>query len=445
MLNKLHSNKPVTVVVVYYVAAILIATLLLKLPIFINQGESVSLLDAFFTSNSAIATTGLVTFDYTTVYNYGGWAVLVILFNIGGMGIIVLNTLLILLLGKKIGFKQRMLAKLDYNQTTHQNIVYVLKHVVKYFLVVEVVCTILIFLKIGYVHDNVLDRFMNALFMTSSAISGSGFYDTTPYSNDYFVQYVLIIGMIFSFIGYPVVADLHEWIKAKLKKKKYRFTRFTKIVVTVNLVTMLAFMFIFFLLERESSMIDMTIFEQLQHAFYISISTKSVGLNLFTDINDWTQTTLVFSTIFMLIGGSPSSACGGIRVGAIYIIYKHIEATIKGKCSYMSYGFIIPDRTIMKAYIVSFFYVAVSFIATIVIFMIEVDISMFSIWYDVVSGFTTTGFSTGALSEFGPYSVFIVAVLMGVGRIGIMNLLSLSAPRENQVNRIEFIQKDITI
>lgn len=446
VVRKLGKRKPATIVVSYYVGFILLATLILKLPFLLQDGQNISWLSSFFMSNSAIATTGLAVIDYTQVYNYAGWLVYIILFNIGGMGIIVLNTVVILLLGKKIGYKQRVLAKMDYNQDNEVNIVSVLRNVVCLFLTFEVVGIILIYAKIGYMYDNVLDRFMNAAFMAASAISGSGFYNTVPYKDDYFVQFVLMILMIFSFIGYPVIIDLIKLIKAKIKKKRYKVSFFTNIVLKVNLVTVLAFAILFFILETHNSMEGYTLFQKVQYSMYLSISTKSVGLNVFSDITDWSSLTLLLQTLFMLIGGAPSSACGGIKVTSIYLIYRHVKDQLRGKTRIIINKHLIKTETLLRAYLVTIVFLLLSFVGTMLIFIIQPNIPLGYVWYDVVSGFTTTGFSTGALAEFNKISIFIISLLMGLGRIGIINLINLTytETRKNE-NRVQYVEKDIAL
>lgn len=439
------STRPALMIVLYYIGFILLCTAVLKLPFLLNPGQHLSWIDAFFMSNSAVSTTGLATVSLPEIFNYWGWLVFIIIFNIGGMGIIVMNTVIILFLGKKIGYKQRILAKMDYNQTSQVDIVSVLKNVVKFFLTFEVVGVILVFFKIGYMYADPLERLMNSMFMVSSAISGSGFYDTVPYANDYFVQWVLIFLMIFSFIGYPVIIDTYTWILAKRKNKRHTFSLFSKICIKVNIITVLLFALLFFIFEENNSMESMGLLQQLQYSFYISISTKSVGLNLFSDITQWQSMTLLVHTVFMLIGGSPSSACGGIKVTAIYIIYKHMVSSITGKTDLIIQNFKIPQKTILNSYLLTMLFVMTAMFATFIIVALQPSLSMGYVWYDVVSGFTTTGFSTGALAEFDKFSVFIVGCLMGLGRIGIMNIISLSQKKKSKSSYINYIEKDIAI
>lgn len=430
--------------VISYVGFILIATFLLYLPIFQKSGAHVSLLDAFFMANSSIATTGLTVVDYTTTYNYLGWLVMIILFNIGGIGIILFNTLIVLLVGKKLRYKELNLLRLDYNQSHAINFSYIIKNIIKYFLILELFGAVILFIRMGDLFPNVVDRVMNALFLSSSAISGSGFYNSTIISNDYISMWTCCILMIFSFIGYPVILDLKAYLHAYHEHKKYYFSTFTKVSLSVNVITVIAFAIIFLALEYNNALAGYTMFEKINTSFYISISTKSVGLNLFSDISTWMPLTLFIQTIFMLIGGAPSSACGGIKTNAIYIFWCYLKSLFYENDETIINGRKITDRSIKLSSVLILLFVGISVFVTIIISWLNPEIAIPSVWYDVVSAFTTTGFSTGALKEFDSISIFLISILMGIGRIGVLNILFMFNQGRAK-KRITHIEQDLAI
>ncbi len=430
--------------VLLYIFSILIGTLLLHWDIFLKPDHSVSWLEAFFMSNSSIATTGLTVVDYTTTYNYLGWIVMIVLFNIGGVGIILFNTMIILLFGGKLNFKASNMARLDYNQSSAIDLSYIVKNVIKYFLIIELVGTIILYIRMGDLFPNRLDRLMNALFLSASGISGSGFYDSTIINGDYIAMWTCSALMIFSFIGYPVILDLKGYIHAKKAGLKYRFSIFTKISLIVNVVTTLGFAFIFIMLEFNNAMAGYGWFEKINAGMYVSLSTKSVGLNLFKDINTWMPLTLFIQSIFMLIGGAPSSACGGIKTNAIYIFWRYLKSLFKGQDDVIIYNRKVPDKTVKLSLVLILLFISISGIVTMIISCINPEINIANIWFDVVSGFTTTGFSTGALAQFDQFSVFLMAILMGVGRIGVLNILMM-LNKNNEKNHIQYVERGIAI
>ncbi len=446
-MNKLKKINPFAKIVLMYVGLVIGGMFILKLPFLFNKGQSISYLDSMFTSISSFATTGLSVIDVKEVYNYFGWTVLIIFFNIGGMGIMTINTILFLLIGKKVGIQNRYLAKIDQNNLTTEDMVSVLITILKMFLFFEFIGTILVFLKTSYMYPNILERFMNSWFMATSAISGSGFYDTVPFAHDYFVLFILMLLMIFSFIGYPVLLDVKEYIKFKKKKtsRKYKWSTFTKIVVKVNIITVFAFAIIFLFLEYDHSMVGYSIFDQIYYSLYLSISTKSVGLNVFANINSFRNITLLFSIIFMIIGGSPSSACGGIRVTTVYVIYIQFKSQIKGKQQAVFDKSYIKVETVLKAFYLTFMFLCLAFLGFLIILFFNKNINEFNLFYDVISAITTTGFSTGAVNQLNNFGIFVMILLMLIGRVGIINLINALHKKDSQVQRVQRVEKDIVI
>ncbi len=446
-MNKLKTINPFAKIVLMYVGLVIGGMFILKLPFLFNDGQSISYLDSMFTSISSFATTGLSVIDVKEVYNYFGWTVLIIFFNIGGMGIMTINTILFLLIGKKVGIKNRYLAKIDQNNLTTEDMVTVLVTILKMFVFFEFLGTTLVFLKSSYMYSSILERFMNSWFMATSAISGSGFYDTVPFAHDYFILFILMLLMIFSFIGYPVLLDIKEYIKFKKtkSKRKYKWSTFTKIVVKVNIITVVLFAVIFFFLEYDHAMLGKDLFDQIYYSLYLSISTKSVGLNVFADINSFRNITLLFSIIFMIIGGSPSSACGGIRVTTVYVIYIQFKSQVKGQSQAIFDRSYIKVDTVLKAFYITFMFLFIAFIGFLMILFFNKDVNEFKLFYDVISAITTTGFSTGALDQLNNIGVFIMVVLMLIGRVGVVNLINALHKKEKKAQRIEHVEKDIVI
>lgn len=438
------NKRPLLFVSSTYLIFSIVLMLILKTPFVLNDGVELSFLDSFFTSVSALTTTGLSTIDINEVFNYFGWLALIVTFNIGGVGIIVTNTTILLLLGRKIGISNRLLSKLDLNRMDMRDIASITRRIIFIFWSVELIGAVLVFLQLGSSGLHGMDRFMNAWFMSASAVSGSGFYNTVPYVGNYSLQWTLIVLMIFSFIGYPVILDLQEKYKSWRRGGFYRMSTFSKIVIKVNVATLLLFMFVFFGLERNGTMAGMSLFQQLQYSAFMSVSTKSVGLSMFGDFTAFHPITLVFYTIFMIIGGSPSSACGGVKVISIYVIYKHIASLIKRDGEVLFYNFKLGTESILKSYALVVSFIGLSAASTLFILFMQPTLNNLYVWFDVVSGYTTTGFSTGALAEFNDIGILLVAILMLVGRVGIINLFGASS-EIGEKSRVKRIEKELAI
>lgn len=438
------NKRPLVYISAVYLGFSLVLMLLLKLPIMLQPGVETSFLDSFFTSVSALTTTGLSTVDFGATYNYFGWLIVILTFNIGGVGIIVTNTTILLLLGRKIGISNRLLSQLDLNRLDMHDIASITRRIIVIFWSVEIIGAVLVFLQLAGTDLHGIDRFMNAWFMSASAVSGSGFYNTVPYTLNYSLQWTLMLLMIFSFIGYPVILDLQEKYKSWRRGSTYRMSTFSKISIKVNVITVVGFAILLLYLEHDNTMEGLNFFQQIQYATYMSISTKSVGLSLFGDFTAFKPITLLFYIVFMIIGGAPSSACGGVKVISVYIIYKHTVSMIRRDGEILYYNFKMGSNTILKSYSLVFSFVFLSIVCSLVISVMTPSAPLLHVWFDVVSGFTTTGFSTGALSDFNSFSILMVAILMLIGRIGLINLFGAGSEISGD-SRVKRIEKDIAI
>lgn len=422
-IDKFIRHHNVFRLVIAYIFVFALGTVLLKLPIVLNEGYEESWLDAFFMAASSLSGTGLATFDYINGYNYLGWIIMIIFVNIGSVGIIVFNTAILLLIGTKLNIRRLNQIQLDFNQQGVLNVKDIIINVVKYFLIIELVGTILLFCRMGDIFIDPVERFMNALLLASSCIGASGFYDATIISGDPIAIWICNVLMVYSFIGHPVVLELRNYLHAKKEGKRYRFSTFCRISLCVNIITVLLFVIAFLLLEGNNIMAGYSPIDKFNAAFFMSFSTKSVGLTLFPSMALMLPLTLFIQTFFMLVGAAPSSCGGGIKTNAIYLFFAYVRNLFKGEDEVIINNRKVASRTIKLALVLILMFLGISLMATIVISFLNPSIDILSIWYEVVSGFTTSGFSVGVLTQIGEASQAIIALLMIIGRIGILNII----------------------
>lgn len=430
--------------VIAYVCLFAIGTLLLKLPIVFNEGYEETWLDSFFMAASSLSGTGLATFDYINGYNYLGWLIMIVFVNIGSVGIIVFNTAILLLIGTKLNIRRLNQIQLDFNQQGVLNIKDIIVNVVKYFLIIEMVGTILLFFRMGDIFIDPVERFMNALLLSSSCIGASGFYDATIISDDAIAIWICNALMVYSFIGHPVVLELRNYLHAKKERRRYQFSTFCRISLCVNIITSLMFVLIFLLLEGNNTMAGYSPIDKFNTSFFMSFSTKSVGLTLFPSMAIMLPLTLFVQTFFMLVGAAPSSCGGGIKTNAIYLFFAYVRNLFKGEDEVIINNRKIASRTIKLALVLILMFFGISLLATMVISFLNPTIDLLSIWYEVVSGFTTSGFSVGVINEIDEASQAIIALLMIIGRIGILNIIFF-LNHNNSKKRIHYPETNIAI
>lgn len=217
----------------------MVATGVLSLPAFHNPGVSLSFIDALFTAVSAVSVTGLSVVTIHETFNTSGVVALAIIVQIGGVGVMTLGTALWILLGKKIGMRERQLIMTDQNQSTLAGIVNLMRQILGLIIIIEFIGMVLFtFLFLKYYPT--WQEAYHGFFASVTATTNAGF-DLTgqsliPFRHDYLIQVLTMILITTGAIGFPVLIEVKNFIAERKYKERYTFTLFTK-------VTTLTFLF----------------------------------------------------------------------------------------------------------------------------------------------------------------------------------------------------------
>ncbi|WP_147531666.1 TrkH family potassium uptake protein [Bacillus marasmi] len=422
--NRLTS---VQLIVLFYLAAIIISTILLSLPIAHQPGVKLSFVDALFTAVSAISVTGLTVVSTADTFNSTGYFILVFILQLGGIGIMTLGTFVWIVFGKKIGLKDRQLIMIDQNQSTFAGLVRLMRQILGIIISIEVLGAVILGVHFLKYFDSWQQAFIQGLFASVSATTNAGF-DITgtsliPFANDYFVQAINMILIILGAIGFPVLVEIKDFCLHK-GPIPYRFTLFTKLTSTtffllVGLGTILILLF-----EHSHFFSDKSWHESFFYALFQSVSTRSAGLATM-DMADLSRPTILLLSGMMFIGASPSSVGGGIRTTTFAIMVLSIFFYARGKDSIKIFGREVDPKDIHKAFIVVSTALIIWCISVVMISYLEPTNSLTEIIFEVSSAFGTTGFSLGITPYLGASAKFILVALMFIGRIGIFSFLFL--------------------
>ncbi|EGL82961.1 cation transporter [Caldalkalibacillus thermarum TA2.A1] len=418
--------SPFRVIILAYAVLILIGTVLLYLPVSHKPGVTLTLMEALFTATSAITVTGLTVVNTADSFSLFGIAVLAVIIQLGGIGIMSLGTFIWLVTGRKINLSQRMLIMVDQNQLKFSGLVHLIKNMLAIAIVIEGIGAVIL----GTYYLNYFDpwheAFLQGAFASLTAFTNSGF-DITgqsliPFAHDYFVQVVTMLLIVAGAIGFPVLVELKEYLSGK--HSQYRFSLFTKVAVTTYLVLLVFGAVSIWLLERGHYYAGMAWHQQLFFSLFNSVTARSAGLATM-DIAQYSAATLLLISGLMIIGASPSSVGGGIRTTTLAVMFLTIRAFAQGKQHVHVFGRELHDEDIRKAFIVLSVFIGGLFLAIVLIAAIEQgsDIDLVAIIFEVSSAFGTCGLSMGITADLSPFSQLILMVLMFIGRIGLVVLL----------------------
>lgn len=422
-INKL---SPVQILLIFYFITVILSTVILSFPVNYQEGANIPFIDILFTAVSALSVTGLSTIVITDTLSTTGIIVLAFIMQLGAVGVMAIGTFIWLLLGKKIGLKERRLIMTDQNQTSFEGMVRLIQQIVYLLLTVELISFLILGTYYLQYFPTVGEAYLQGFFGTISAVSNGGF-DITGgslvlFNDDYFVQLINMILIIFGAIGFPVLIELKEYILSKIGKRgKMRFSLFTKVTTTTFLILIVTGTIFIYLLDVGNFFAGKSWHESLFYALFQSVTTRSGGLATM-DVSQLTEQNHLFMSFLMFIGASPSSAGGGIRTTTFALVVIFIITFARGRRSIRIFNREVYEEDLLKAVTVALLAIVLVFSSIILISVAE-PFSLSQILFEVTSAFGTVGLSLGITSELSAFSKIILMFLMFIGRVGIITIL----------------------
>lgn len=416
-MNLIKKIKPGRIIVLGFLMVILLGTILLMLPISINEGENVSFIDALFTSTSAVCVTGLIAIDTADTFTVFGRTVVALLIQIGGLGVTSVGVGFIMLLKKKIGIKERTLIKESMNLDSLKGVVKLVKSILIMTLIFESIGVILSYIVFSKDYAP-LDALGISLFHSIAAFNNSGFdilgglQNLIPYQNNVLLNLTTCGLIIFGGIGFLVIKEIIE--VRSLKK----FTLHTKIVLIMTGILLVVGTILLKLTEDISWL----------GAFFFSTSARTAGFSTYP-LGNFTNAGLFVLIILMFIGASPGSTGGGIKTTTLFTLYKSIYSTSTNKhCT--AFKRKIPLGVILKAFNVTILALFVICIGTFILCIFEPNYTFMQLLFEVTSAFGTVGLSTGITPDLSALSKFIISLIMFIGRLGPMTIATIWSFKE---------------
>lgn len=421
------SLSPPQTIVIFYFLAVVVSTILLMLPIMHKPGVRVSFIDALFTAVSAVSVTGLSTIPINDVLSVPGTIIFAIILQFGGIGIMALGTSVWLLLGRKIGLKERMLIMTDQNMSSFSGVVKLIRQILFLLILTELFGAFVFGLYFLKYFPTWEEAFLQGFFASVSAVTNAGF-DITgesliPFANDYFVLTFTMILLTIGAIGFPVLMEVVQYFKHN-EKIQFRFSLFTKLTSFTFFGLIILGAFFIFLFEINQAYSDETWHEALVHSLFYSVSARNGGLNT-VDIAQYSAPTLFFLSILMFIGTSPSSVGGGIRTTTFAIMLLSIYHFANGSMTIKVFKREIDMADVIKSYVVITTAIMLCGVGVMFLTYFEPEFTLMEIIFEVTSAFGTVGLSMGITPQLGIVGKIVIMTLMFIGRIGVFTFLFL--------------------
>ncbi|MDG4577903.1 TrkH family potassium uptake protein [Enterococcus faecium] len=441
----------IQIIVFYYILMTVLSLVLFYMPIFREPDSHVSFVDMLFMAISTVSVTGLSTFDINSVFNDNGIILLEILFQVGGLGIMMISTAFVIFFKRRITLKQRQLIMTDMNQPRLSGIVRLIR--ITFAILIWFQLLFGTFFSIYFYYRGYFDRWRDAVFygfyQAISAVTNSGF-DVTgdsikPFAHDYFFLILIMFLIFVGGIGFPVLMECREWLLYKRSNAKlpFRFSLFTKLAVLAFVILFVSGTVLIYLLEKDHLFQDSNMSVKWINSMFYSITTRNAGLQIH-DLGDFQITTLIIFSLLMFIGCSPSSVGGGIRTTTVAIIGLYLYSFLKSEDNINIFGRRIDQDDVRKSVVVFMLSLGMCFFCIVFLSATE-EQTLISIIIEVTSAFGTTGLSLGITGDLSVVGKITIATLMFIGRIGMLYTLMLFVPKETRDLGYEYPSEKIII
>jgi trk system potassium uptake protein len=420
--------SPARLFVMSFALLIFAGAILLWLPASASRGP-LSFVDALFMSASAVCVTGLATIDISRDLSFTGQIVTLLLFQLGGLGIITFSTVLLGIAGLGVSFKGREIIQSTFLHTPRRDFLLVLKWVLLYTLVIESAGTILLFLR--FVREQPVGRaFYSALYHAVSAFNNCGYTLFTDglvrYQGDWLVNLTVMGLIILGGIGFIVQYEIFT----KLRGRQPRLSIHSRIVLLMTLILIVAGAAFFYLFEVNHILKDMPPGTQLLVAFFQSVTSRTAGFNT-VDIGDLTNGTILILMILMFIGASPGSTGGGIKTTSFALLMLMIWNRMKGLEDISIFSRTVPRDILTKTILLIFASAFSVCLITSILLLVgtipgqdPAQTRNFFVEYlfETVSAFGTVGLSMGVTPALSNFQKLAVILMMFAGRVGLLTL-----------------------
>ena len=425
----LHIKMTTTrIIVLGFLAGIFLGGFLLWLPVSSKPGQEISFLDALFVATTSLCVTGLTPVVMAEQWNYFGQAVILFLMQFGGLGVITFTTTVLLMLGKRITLKERMLIQDSYNLDSISGVVKLTKRIIKGTLMVEAVGAVLY--AIVFIPEyGILDGIWKSVFHAVSAFCNAGL---DLVSNNSFIVYqtnviinvATMLLILFGGLGFPVWWDVLDVVNRAGRKEILCRDIFHKLNVHSKLVLVMTAVLVFgggllillFEYHNPATIGNLSLGNKIMASLFESVTLRTAGFQTIAQEN-LTEASTMLALILMFIGGSPSGTAGGVKTVTMIILILSMLAAVKGTDEVRAFHRKISDNYVRRAVAV----IVVFFVALMAVTMaltITEEGNLTDILFEATSAMATVGLTRGFTGSLTTAGKLIIILAMYLGRIG---------------------------
>ncbi|MEA4998313.1 MAG: TrkH family potassium uptake protein [Candidatus Limiplasma sp.] len=444
--------RPERIMVLGFLVVIIIGTILLTLPIASRSGESVGAHSALFTATSAVCVTGLIVVDTADTYTFFGQVVVLLLIQIGGLGFMIVATLLMVALGRRISLRNRVLIRESMNASSLSGMVRLTKSFSMLAVMIEMLGALVLSTRfvpllgirkgIWYSIFHAVSAFCNAGFDLFG-----GFRSLDRFQHDPLVLLTIAGLIILGGLGFSVISEL---LVNRFHFK--RLTLHTKMVVTITSLLLVFGTLTILALEWGNPLTmgapELNVGERLVNSFFQSTTLRTAGYASFDQAN-LTDSSKLIGVILMFIGASPASTGGGVKTTTFGVMLLLVLSVVRGRETVGLFGKQLAVSIVRRALTIVIISIGIVLACTMALSISEHGNgrSMLDLLYEAVSAFATVGLTSVGTASLNPVSQGLLVPIMFFGRVGPLTLaLALASKLENNPrNRMHYPEEKIMI
>ncbi len=422
------------IVTLSFLLVIAIGTILLMLPISLrDEGTSLRIVDAFFTATSAVCVTGLTVVDTATYFSRFGQVIILVLIQIGSLGLVTITTSMVALLGRKISQTNRLSAQSSLSALSDYSLMQYIAFSLIFTFIFELIIAIPLFIKF-YRLMPLGDSIFYALFFAISSFCNAGFSLFTDslesFRADFVVNITIMISIFVGGLGFGTWLNIQN----NLTNRRSRpLSLQTKVALNTSLILAVAGAVGFFILERDASLKDFSVYEKTLASMFASVNMRTAGFNTI-NLADTKDASRLMSVVLMYIGAAPGSTGGGIKTTTFVVLIAYARASLANHKDITLYGKRIEESIAHQAWTLVFYSIAWICLVTIILCYVD-NLSLSQAMYETVSAYATVGLGLGITPELSTFSKLLLCATMILGRVGPTTIM-LALARGNRKSNI---------
>lgn len=418
--------------------AIALGTLLLSLPVAHEAGKDVNFLQALFTATSAVCITGLAVVDIGSTFNRFGEVVILLLIKSGGLGILSLGALLALTTGRRVEFRERLLLQAQSGRQHVGGVMRFFRDLLLFTTATEVVGGALLYTRFreGYPAG---EAAFQALFHSVSAFNNAGLAlypdSLMRYATDPLVSLVVAGLLVTGGLGVAVVFELTRRLSGRGGRGRPKLSLHTRVALTMTALLIVVGTLFILISEwaNPGTLGPLAAPQKLLAGFFQAVTPRTAGFNSL-EFSDMHRGTLIFVMMLMFVGANPGSTGGGIKTTTAAVLLIALWAVARGHGRPAMFRRHIDAGLITRSAVIPTLALLIIGLVVTTLSFTEPELSELQITFETVSAFATVGLSLGATPTLSPVGMFLITVVMVIGRVGLITFALAVAKRRREVS-----------